>query len=181
MTIPIGLAYIPNVISEDDESDILSFLNDEQGWTTVGNGKNSRQVLHYGYYYDYKSGKVDIPAPPIPFILTTLLPIGFHPDQCIVNKYLPGQGISAHIDSLKYDEFIYCITLGVGATMTFRHGSDLIYNLYTEPRSAYSMSGDARYKWKHEMRARLSDQVAGETRLRGVRYSITFRNLDSSI
>ena len=39
------------------------------------------------------------------------------------------------------------------------------------------MSGDSRYKWKHEMRGLKTDTVDGKKIKRGVRTSITFRSV----
>ena len=92
-------------------------------------------------------------------------------NQCIINRYLPGQGIGAHIDVKSYGDHIVCFTLGSGREMEFTRDDDN-YCLYTEPRSAYVMSGDSRYKWKHQMRLRKSDSGVS----RSVCYSITFRH-----
>lgn len=95
-------------------------------------------------------------------------------NQCIINRYLPGQGISAHVDANAYGHTIACFTFGSGAVMWFtRPGQH--YDQYVEPDSLYIMQNEARYGWKHEMPARKSDQVDGEKKLRGVRWSITFR------
>ncbi len=98
--------------------------------------------------------------------------------QSIVNEYLPGQGISAHTDSLAYGETIQCYTLGSGAIMRFTHAvTGEIQELYVEPRSVYTMTGEARYQWKHEMVARKSDVVEGKRVTRGRRVSVTLRSV----
>jgi len=50
-------------------------------------------------------------------------------------------------------------------------------DLYVAPRSVYIMTGEARYKWKHEMIARKSDIVDGKRVKRERRISITLRNV----
>ena len=40
-------------------------------------------------------------------------------DQMIVNSYQPGEGISSHVDLLKFEDGIAIISLGSSATMTF--------------------------------------------------------------
>lgn len=149
--------------------------------------KNSRKVIQYGWQYDYKSGNTRRPAPEIPSVITKLIPLiystGVVPrdyvlNQCIINKYLPGQGISAHIDHKDYGEFICCFTIGHGTIMEFTKGSQR-YPTWVGLSSLYIMSGPARWEWRHEMPVRLSDQVNGIKHDRGLRYSITFRALSN--
>ena len=40
-------------------------------------------------------------------------------DQMIVNGYKPGEGITSHVDLLKFDDGIALLSLGSPATMTF--------------------------------------------------------------
>ena len=40
-------------------------------------------------------------------------------NQMIVNSYQPGEGITSHVDLLKFDDGIAIISLGAPATMTF--------------------------------------------------------------
>lgn len=40
-------------------------------------------------------------------------------DQMIVNGYKPGEGITSHVDLLKFDDGIAVLSLGSPATMTF--------------------------------------------------------------
>ena len=44
-------------------------------------------------------------------------------DQMIVNGYKPGEGISSHVDLLKFDDGIAIISLGSPAIMTFTQTS----------------------------------------------------------
>lgn len=198
-----GLYYVTNCVSTETAELVLNgltetFMTDGSSFA-VGNGKNSRMVMHYGYEYNYKTGDVSKPAPPFPPYINALVDIiesigigdfsNGKVDQCLINKYEPGQGIAAHIDSLKYGEFIYCFTFGSGANMEFTHPTtNARVSVYTEPNSLYIMSGDARYKWKHEMRPLKTDTVMqydpdkdtyNEEKIkRGVRTSITFRSLN---
>ena len=89
---------------------------------------------------------------------------------------MPSQGINRHTDHNAYGAIIGCFTLGSGATMIFRDGQDK-QELYVEPDSLYIMTGDARYKWTHEMPARKSDMVDGTKHIRGRRVSVTFRHV----
>ena len=93
-------------------------------------------------------------------------------NQCLINRYLPGQGIGAHIDKVEFGDTIVCFTFGSGREMVFSLG-DTAYNIRTEPLSMYVMTGDSRWKWKHEMKQRKSDNGIP----RGTVYSITFREI----
>jgi alkylated DNA repair dioxygenase AlkB len=170
-------------------------------WEPVGTGKNSRQAIHYGYKYNYKTGNTKEPAPSMPSHITELRSVIWglkipgitnkkdaslnHPEefaslnQCIINKYEPGQGISARIDHKDYADAVCCYTIGSGAVMTFTNKkSGEVVELYVEPNSLYVMTGESRWEWTHEMKPRLSDMVKGTKIPRGTRISITFRSIN---
>lgn len=154
----------------------------------VTNSDNSRQVIQYGYQYDYThktamKQKIDyIPDILIPlkeyaenYIRAKINPaISICFNQCIINRYIPGQGISAHIDSFTYGPYIACFTFLSGRDMEFTD-SKTNYILYTKPNTMYIMTGNARYKWRHQMKGRKNDIVENIKILRGECFSVTFR------
>ncbi|MBL8596335.1 MAG: alpha-ketoglutarate-dependent dioxygenase AlkB [Devosia sp.] len=89
-----------------------------------------RRVQHYGYRYDYKARRVtrDSYLGPLPEWLATLVGglsadgiFEAVPDQVIVNEYLPGQGIAAHVDCEPcFGDMIASLSLGSGCTMESR-------------------------------------------------------------
>lgn len=181
-----GLYYIDNI--HEATADTIAEL-DACPWTPVSTSDNSRQVQHYGYKYNYATGNINEACDPIPAFLETyknllhhicvqleLITPTYQFNQCIVNNYTQGQGISAHIDVKKYGSVIGCFTLGSGATMVFEHDGEK-KEVYVKPNSLYIMSGDARYIWKHSMVSRKSDKVDGVRQERGRRVSITFRSV----
>lgn len=175
-----GLVYHVNAITAEQERALLNQLDsDECVWTPITDSAKSRRIQHYGYRYDYKRRAVTEPTVAIPaewFGIFGSVDENKEWNQVIVNEYLPGQGISAHVDSLAYGGVIRCYTLGSGATMRFTHvETGRTEELYVEPRSVYIMTGEARYQWKHEMVARKSDTVEGKKVLRGRRVSVTLR------
>lgn len=87
-------------------------------------------------------------------------------NQCIMNNYYKTQAISKHIDSRQFGSVIGCFTLGSPGTMRFTC-EDKSVDVIVEPNSLYIMSGDARYKWQHEMLRNKHDR----------HISITFRNV----
>jgi alkylated DNA repair dioxygenase AlkB len=189
ITIP-GLYYGRRIIPQPLSVEIMQYLKNSKEWFHVGSSATSRRVLHYGYKYNYSSRNINDVAPAIPGSIsklidlireTNILPDDYILNQCIVNEYLPGQGISPHIDTLGYGEYICCFTLHGGAEMEFtqqtvaKGTSHNPVQVYTHPRSLYIMSSDARYKWYHQMRARKTDKVEGVNKARVTRYSLTFR------
>ena len=180
----LGLIYRPCVVSVEFEQELLEWLETpeiNQLKFSVGTGQNSRQVIHFGYSYDYTGKSITNPAPPIPTILKRLLSLvdcdtsDFN--QVILNRYMPGQGINAHTDNISYGDVIVVFSIGSGIEMEFtRNGFDP-FKIYIEQRSIYIMSGESRYLWKHQIRPRKNDTVAGQKVPRGTRWSITYRKV----
>ena len=147
-----------------------------------------RRVQHYGWRYDYRERRVtrDMRLGPLPDWLapvtasvTRLPEFERCPDQVIVNEYLPGQGISAHVDCEPcFGPAIGSLSLGGPAEMVFRHrraGKQI--SLTLEPLMLLILSGEARYDWTHEIPARKSDLIASERQPRRRRVSLTFRTV----
>ena len=168
-----GLILIENFITPTEEQQLLSCI-DSEIWDT----RLCRRTQHYGYIYDYTSGKANTKAAPIPewcnFIIDRLCSqnvLSERPNQIIINEYLPGQGIGPHIDDPNsFKDGIVSLTLGSACMMDFSCTEDT-KSVYLQRRSIVSLHRDARYKWKHGITPRKSDN--GIKRLR--RVSITFR------
>ena len=185
-----GLFYCPDQISTAEMKQLSEFL-DTLTWKPLSASKNSRVVQHYGFAYDYKDRNIRQPTDPIPLELmslrnrltelceTLLLKQEFN--QCIVNNYNPGQGISPHVDVRDYGPVIGCFSLGespdTGAMMRFTNPKNEHHDLWVEAGSLYIMSGEARYRWKHSMPSRFNDEVHGENVARDRRISVTFRHV----
>jgi|LauGreDrversion4_2_1035121.scaffolds.fasta_scaffold09818_2 alkylated DNA repair dioxygenase AlkB len=171
-----GLSYRTNAISEEEEKRLLCLFDEKGQWLPITDSPNSRRVQHYGFRYDYRSGRVTDTTTEISSEWFDFFPeakeLGMN--QVIVNEYCPGQGISAHTDSAVYGGTILCYTIGSGATMRFTYNERKM-DVYVGPRSLYIMEGEARYVWKHEMIGRKSDIVNGKRVARGRRLSVTFR------
>ncbi|NDJ63004.1 MAG: alpha-ketoglutarate-dependent dioxygenase AlkB, partial [Chloroflexi bacterium] len=101
------------------------------------------------------------------------------PDQVIVNEYLPGQGITAHIDCEPcFGPAIISLSLGSACVMMFTHSaSGQQVPVLLEPGSLVVMMGPARHAWKHGIPARKTDTHAGHKLARGRRVSLTFRTV----
>lgn len=181
--LPPGAVYMPSFISSEEESVLVRHL-DAGEW----NAELKRRVQHFGYRYDYRARAVtpDACLGPLPEWLSAvadrLVSAGVLddlPDQVIANEYLPGQGISAHVDCVPcFDERIVSLSLLSQCEMVFQQkqsGEKLAVIL--EPRSALVMTGAARYQWTHEIPARKSDEVDGMKVERARRISLTFRKV----
>ncbi|HAS42965.1 MAG TPA: alpha-ketoglutarate-dependent dioxygenase AlkB [Microscillaceae bacterium] len=178
-----GLQYIPDFISQESHDTLLSAI-DALPWL----GDLKRRVQHYGYKYDYKKRAIDasMKVGDLPDWATNLaqqaqdqklVPYVF--DQVIVNEYQPGQGIARHVDCEPcFDDIIMSVSLGAPCVMHFtalKDGQDIPVIL--EPRSAVVLTGDARYKWQHSIRANKKEVAQGQTIVRARRVSLTFRKV----
>ena len=171
-----GLAYREDLISRDAEAALLDRLGAMdlspfrfQGW--VGN----RKTRSYGWRYDFEDASFS-PAGPMP---DWLLPLqaeaasfaGVQADDfthALIARYNPGAGIGWHKDRDVFDKVVG-VSLNSPATLRFRQragGGFRRANLEVEPRSAYLLSGEARWEWEHRITP--GDQL---------RFSITFRTL----
>lgn len=101
------------------------------------------------------------------------------PDQVIINEYLPGQGITRHIDCVPcFGESVASLSLGSQCVMEFTHAkTGEKQQQQLDPRSIVVLAGEARYDWQHSIPQRKSDMWDGEKRMRGRRISLTFRTV----
>jgi alkylated DNA repair dioxygenase AlkB len=181
MELPQGLTIIKDFINEHEENNLIASIN-LQKWNT----KLKRYTQHYGYEYNYKTrtitnkdylGELPIWSNDIIKKIMDTGKIKNPPDQIIVNRYLPGEGISPHIDTVKiFDGQIYSLSLGSNCVMKFKKGN-ITKNIYLSRGSLLLMEGDARYKWTHSIEPVKSDKICGIEFNRGVRYSLTFRKV----
>ncbi len=178
-----GLTYQPDTLTTVLQTELLTWI-DSQPWQT----SLKRRVQHYGWRYDYHTRRVtqDMKLGPIPdpimWWCDHLAVQGFFdrpPDQVIVNEYLPGQGIAAHVDcELCFGETIVSLSLGSPVLMDFteqRNGRKSSIDL--EPGSLLALADHARYQWKHGISARLTDRTPAGRRPRARRVSVTFRQV----
>jgi len=131
-----------------------------------------------------------------------LVPEGYCFDQAIINNYSDGKGIAAHVDRATFDDLIVGLSLGAPNVLQFTQAGKKKksksvpteypnavsapcstvtvepgrFELLVEPRSAYVMSGEARWRWCHG----IPDGVptfSGVQLPVGRRVSVTFRRL----
>jgi alkylated DNA repair dioxygenase AlkB len=178
-----GLRSVPEYITLAEQKSLLNTIN-QQPWLT----NLKRRVQHYGYRYDYK--RRGLPAEMYLGILPAwLLTLAERlradgltqevPDQVIANEYTPGQGIASHIDCIPcFRGAIVSLSLGSSCVMLYTHSAKkLEVPVLLAPCSLVVMDGEARHEWKHGIPARKTDLYDGQTIQRGIRVSVTFRNV----
>ena len=178
-----SLSYIPDFITDKEDAHLISVIDSSQWIHDL-----KRRVQHYGYRYDYKSRQAtkDTYIGPLP---DWILPIAQKltddrifptlPEQVIVNEYLPGQGISAHIDCVPcFGNVIVSLSLGSSCIMKFENiRLKDSQDLFLEPRSLAVFQDDARHQWTHAIPGRKSDTINGTRIPRARRISLTFRTM----
>lgn len=175
-TLPEGFDYRPDVISPDVESRLLAEIAPLPFKEFQFHGfEGKRRVVSFGWRYDFSEEKA-VPADPIPpFLLEVFRKVqgitGFAvPDleHVLVTEYAPGAPIGWHRDRPVFGNVM---GLSLASACTFRlrksdgNGHWQRVSLRVEPRSAYVLSGPARWQWEHSI-------PPVET----LRYSITFRS-----
>jgi len=177
--LPEGLRYHAEVLSVEEEEALARELQalpfkpfDFDGYLA------NRQVVSFGYRYDYDSRAI-VEAAPFPSFLGSLrgkvAAVFDRPAdafrQVLINQYRPGAGIGWHRDKAQFDEVVG-VSLLAPCNLRFRRKAGGTWDrasLKVEPRSAYLLSGPARTVWEHSIPA--LDQL---------RYSITLRTLAAS-
>lgn len=181
LVVVTGLSYVRDYVGSCDEAALLCAIDDAP-WST----ELERRVQHYGYKYDYRNRRIDdtMRVGPMPNgiqeIAERLRQEGYFdrtPDQCIVNEYLPGQGIAPHIDCEPcFGGTIASLSLGSHVVMDFTRAGTR-HAVCLEPRSLVVLQGEARYEWKHGIAKRKNDVVGGIVIPRSRRVSLTFRSV----
>lgn len=172
---PSGFSYRPDFISEEEERDLLGRFAtldfqvfDFQGYIA------KRRVIEYGWEYDFTARKANT-TQPLPDFLISLRDraadlAGVEREEIIeavLTEYTPGSPIGWHRDVPQF-EVIVGISLGGACRMRLKpyRAEGKLISVVLEPRSAYIIRGDARWKYQHSIPA-----------VEQLRYSVTFRTL----
>jgi DNA oxidative demethylase len=172
-----GLMYVEDLVSADEERELLAFLETLDFREVTMRGQTAkRTVRHFGLDYDYEHGEL-LPADPLPGPLHVLR------DRCaalmerdpaelvqtLVSRYPEGAGIGWHRDAPMFGSKVAGVSLGAPCRMRFQRtvaGTRRVAEIELAPRSAYVLSGKARWSWQHSIPA-----------TKGLRHSVTFRTL----
>lgn len=175
---PKGLIYKDEFLTAEEEDSLVNFIDTIDFQPVVMHGQEAkRTVAHFGYNYDFESGKLISKGNPFPPLLLNLRDkcaafAEIDPESiimCLVSKYPPQSTIGWHTDRLIFGSRIIGVSLTSSCLMRFQRRIDsrrMVYEQELQPRSAYILSGHARYYWQHSIPP-----------TKGLRYSITFRTL----
>ena len=178
--LPDGLTYVEDLVTSEEERALLDALERVEFRTLTMRGQTARRtVRHYGLDYDYESGEL-VPADPLPEELRFLRDrcaalVERQPEdlvQILVSRYPQGAGIGWHRDAPMFGSRIAGVSLRAPCRMRFQRtvkGERETAAIELAPRSAYVLSGRARWSWQHSIPA-----------TKALRYSITFRTLRRS-
>ena len=162
-----------------------------------------RKTRHYGYVYDYTAKetvknlkKLKKSSYTTPIQLSCIADVLYKynlmrqkPNQIIINKYEPGEGIAAHRDHIKYfPGDIATLSLGSAYVMRFRPHADntlvdpsIYHDVLLPVGSLVVMKDDARLLWTHEIRKVKYDTIDDKKIRRDIRISITFRTVTDEL
>ena len=173
---PAGLHYRADLVERDEERELISRVQDLPFEEFQFHGfVGKRRVISYGWQYDFGDGKLR-PSAEIPAFLLALrekaasfgelaatdLP------HALITEYSPGTAIGWHRDRGVFGDVVG-ISLRSSCVFRLRRKRELTWERYSfiaEPRSAYSLRGEARTEWEHSIPA-----------VPDLRYSITFRTV----
>jgi alkylated DNA repair dioxygenase AlkB len=174
--LPEGFVYQPEFLSFEEELALLAGIARlplEQAKYKEYTAR--RRIAYFGHDYDFSANRLG-EAPPIPAFLEPLRAqlarwMGITAGDfvtALVAEYRPGTPLGWHRDAPDYER-VAGVSLGGLARMRLRRyprGKDKPLALELAPRSAYQMTGAARWQWQHSIPA-----------TKELRYSITWRTL----
>jgi DNA oxidative demethylase len=178
--LPEGLVYRPEFVTASEERGLLDTIERIDFRPVAMRGQTARRTVRmFGLDYDYESGEL-APTDPLPPELTWLR------DRCadlmerdpadlaavLVSRYPAGAGIGWHRDAPMFGSRIVGVSLAGPSRMRFQRttgGVREVAAIELDPRSAYLLSGKARWSWQHSIPA-----------TKALRYSLTFRTLRRS-
>src|SRR3954447_12041687 len=173
-----GLIYVEEFVTPAEERDVLAQLERLDYRTVTMRGQTARRTVRmFGLDYDYRERSL-VPADPLPAELEWLREraaalIERAPEdlvQILISRYPPGAGIGWHRDAPMFGSKVAGVSLLAPSRMRFQRrpkgGERETAAIELAPRSAYVLSGPARWSWQHMIPPQ-----------KELRYSITFRTL----
>jgi alkylated DNA repair protein (DNA oxidative demethylase) len=173
---PEGLVYRPDLLTVDEERELLAILESLRFDPIVIRGQAARRTgRHFGLDYDYEA-RTPEPGEPVP---DWLLPVRaraaelaeVEPEELVeilVQRYPPAATIGWHRDAPAFGT-VAGISLASSSRLRFQRGKGeqrRVWEIVLEPRSGYVLEGKARTSWQHSIPP-----------TKELRYSITFRTL----
>jgi alkylated DNA repair dioxygenase AlkB len=180
-SLPNGFVYRPNFLTEEEERELLGFIEDLPfEHSRLGEYTARRRVISFGWGYDFRRKKLIVGKPLPPFLTVCTRKIAKWLDipqssivEALITEYEPKAAIGWHVDQEEFESIVgislsgWCrLRLRPLETSTLRRTTKDVLSLTLEPRSAYVMQKESRYDFQHSI-------PPVET----LRYSITFRTL----
>jgi len=177
LPLPDGLVYARDFVTPAEEQALLAVFATlpfaearYKAWTA------RRRVVSYGSRYDFGDNRLD-DAPPVPPFLEPLRAraaswVGGVPEDftdALIAEYRAGTQLGWHRDVPQFERVVG-ISLAGHCRMRFRpwplreDKREGVFDLALEPRSAYVLQREARWRWQHSVPPTPE-----------LRYSITFR------
>lgn len=175
---PAGLNYTDELMTLTEETALLERFVELDVTPLVMRGVPSRRLTrHFGVGYDFDTrGTVEVE--PVPDYLLDLRAraaefSGVHAEsfvEALVSFYPPGATIGWHKDVMAFGGVVVGVSLGGACVMRFQRtaagGERRVFEQPLAPRSAYALTGAARWTWQHSIPPVSED-----------RWSVTFRQL----
>ena len=174
---PDGLAYQDAFVTEAEEAALLAWIHGlPLAEAQYRQYTARRRTVSFGSSYDFATNRLEA-ADPIPEFLDpwrgrAAAWLGVKPERithALVTEYRPGTPLGWHRDVPQFAEIVG-ISLSTACRMRFRpyppraNAREGVFALELQPRSAYIMQRDVRWRWQHSVPP-----------TPGLRYSITFR------
>ncbi len=173
---PPGFIYRPDVVSEDEERQLVARIRAiEFSDVRMRGAVARRRAAHFGWLYGYETWRIE-PGPAIPdFLVPLRVRAAELADvaadelvEVLVTEYPSGAGIGWHRDAPMFGVVVGISLLGA-CRFRFERGKGAERETRAAmlaPRSAYLLTGEARYAWRHSIPP-----------MKALRYSVTFRTL----
>jgi alkylated DNA repair protein alkB family protein 8 len=185
-----GLTIIEDFISENEEKELLNYLDSNNSWKEEITARRTQQ---FGYTYDYATLKISRSETEIPneiqYFVSKMQELGFYEnnscEQIIVNEYTNDQGIGKHTDAPCFGDTVASLSLSDPTIMLFheyerKKATGRVCAVTLKPRSLIVLQRDARYIWAHEIPKKQEVEANGVTCIRSPdfrRVSVTFRKV----
>jgi alkylated DNA repair dioxygenase AlkB len=180
---PEGFVYVPNFISNEEETFLIELINKLELHTFKFQGYEAkRKVANFGFDWNFESRSLskgkEIPEAFMPLVEKVARHLNREVKnfaELLVTEYDPGTVINWHRDAPPFD-FIAGISLLSTCRFRFRpyekklQSRKSILSFDVDSKSLYTMQGDARSAWEHSIAP-----------VKTKRYSITLRTLKSTI
>ena len=183
-----GLQTIKQYVTKREEQAILQDLNQ---FSFIDYAGKSCQEFGQNFSFYVNQPTADYLPTSIKALGDRLVTDGIlreseRPNYVLVNRYVPGQGIHAHVDDNYYTDGIVSVTLLSGGSLNFfrdkrnvyfeehpeiadKYKDDSLLECgagYFEPRSLFAMHREGRYAYKHEMQRRMIDRAVYAKKLK---------------